>query len=248
MRNVVRRKNGWARQRAGVAVACAATMLALPAAAPVVAQPAAPSQPTKELSAERQAALYAMGVMLVQRTALAETMLSEAELREVVRGFADAKRGKASPPPGPAVARLIESQRAKRGAKNRQQSEQFVVQAAQLPGAKTLQAGVVLTTASEGKGAAVGSATRVQIQYRGTLADGREFDSSYKRNVPLDVDMKNTLPCWAAVLPQLRVGSKARVVCSDATAYGDKGMPPLVPPGTALAFELEVVALPGGKP
>jgi FKBP-type peptidyl-prolyl cis-trans isomerase FkpA len=83
----------------------------------------------------------------------------------------------------------------------------------------------------------------VRVHYRGTLADGREFDSSYKRNAPATFPLGRVIPCWTQGVQKMKVGGKARLVCPPATAYGDKGAGGTVPPHATLTFEVELLAI-----
>ncbi|MBL8335967.1 MAG: FKBP-type peptidyl-prolyl cis-trans isomerase [Rhodoferax sp.] len=108
---------------------------------------------------------------------------------------------------------------------------------------ETLPSGVRITHLSPGSGASPKAADTVRVHYRGTLADGREFDSSYKRNAPATFPLGRVIPCWTQGVQKMKVGGKARLVCPPATAYGDKGAGGTVPPHATLTFEVELLAI-----
>jgi len=108
---------------------------------------------------------------------------------------------------------------------------------------ETLPSGVRITHLSPGSGASPKAADTVRVHYRGTLADGREFDSSYKRNAPATFPLGRVIPCWTQGVQKMKVGGKARLVCPPATAYGDKGAGGTVPPNATLTFEVELLAI-----
>jgi FKBP-type peptidyl-prolyl cis-trans isomerase FkpA len=85
----------------------------------------------------------------------------------------------------------------------------------------------------------------VKVNYRGTLIDGTEFDSSYKRNQPAQFPLNGVIRCWTEGVQKMKVGGKARLVCPSDIAYGDSGRPPLIPGGATLIFEIELLEVGG---
>jgi FKBP-type peptidyl-prolyl cis-trans isomerase FkpA len=110
-------------------------------------------------------------------------------------------------------------------------------------GDETLPSGVRISHLSAGSGASPMASDTVKVHYRGTLADGKEFDSSYKRNAPATFPLGRVIPCWTQGLQKMKVGGKARLVCPPATAYGDRGAGGAVPPNATLTFEVELIAI-----
>jgi FKBP-type peptidyl-prolyl cis-trans isomerase FkpA len=108
---------------------------------------------------------------------------------------------------------------------------------------EVLPSGVQITHISSGSGASPTASDTVKVHYRGTLVDGKEFDSSYKRNAPATFPLGRVIPCWTQGLQKMKVGGKARLVCPPATAYGDKGAGGAVPPNATLTFEVELLAI-----
>ncbi len=108
---------------------------------------------------------------------------------------------------------------------------------------ETLPSGVVVTHIQKGKGAAPKADSTVRVHYRGTLPDGTEFDSSYKRHEPISFPLQNVIPCWTQGVQKIKVGGKAKLGCPAATAYGARGVPGAIPPNTALTFEVELLAI-----
>ena len=106
-----------------------------------------------------------------------------------------------------------------------------------------LPSGVKITHLSNGSGASPKASDSVKVHYRGTLADGKEFDSSYKRNAPATFPLGRVIPCWTQGLQKMKVGGKAQLVCPPATAYGEKGAAGAVPPNATLTFEVELLAI-----
>lgn len=97
----------------------------------------------------------------------------------------------------------------------------------------------------EGEGPLPLPSDRVTVNYRGTLVDGKEFDSSYKRNAPATFSLRGVIACWTEGLQLMKTGGKATLYCPPEIAYGDKGYPGLIPPGATLVFEVELLGIEG---
>jgi len=82
----------------------------------------------------------------------------------------------------------------------------------------------------------------VKVQYRGTLVDGTEFDSSYRRKEPAQFALSSVIKCWTEGVQMMKLGGKARLVCPSDLAYGDQGRPS-IPGGAALIFEIELLEI-----
>lgn len=114
--------------------------------------------------------------------------------------------------------------------------------AQQEPGTVTTQSGLVYTALKEGTGPSPGATDVVKVHYRGTLPDGREFDSSHKRGQPAEFPLNRVIPCWTEGVQKMKVGGKARLVCPPAIAYGERGAGNgLIPPNATLVFEVELL-------
>lgn len=111
--------------------------------------------------------------------------------------------------------------------------------------AETLPSGVKIQHITVGTGASPKASDTVKVHYRGTLADGKEFDSSYKRNAPATFPLGRVIPCWTEGVQKLKVGGKATLTCPPATAYGAQGAGGVVPPNATLTFEVELLAIGG---
>ena len=109
--------------------------------------------------------------------------------------------------------------------------------------AETLPSGVKVTHTLVGSGANPKASDAVKVHYRGTLANGTEFDSSYKRGQPATFPLSRVVPCWTEGMQKIKVGGKATLACPPATAYGDRGAGGVVPPNATLTFEVELLAI-----
>ena len=81
------------------------------------------------------------------------------------------------------------------------------------------------------------------MHYRGTLTDGKEFDSSYKRGQPATFTLQRVIGCWTEGVQTMKVGEKARLVCPPNLAYGSRGVPGTIPPDATLVFEVELLGI-----
>lgn len=108
---------------------------------------------------------------------------------------------------------------------------------------ETLPSGVKIAHLVPGTGASPKASDSVKVHYRGVLADGREFDSSYKRNSPATFPLGRVIPCWTEGMQKMKVGGKATLTCPPATAYGERGAGAAVPPNATLSFEIELLAI-----
>ena len=85
----------------------------------------------------------------------------------------------------------------------------------------------------------------VKVHYKGTFPDGKEFDSSYKRNQPTEFPLNRVIPCWTEGVQLMKVGGKAKLTCPSAIAYGERGAGGTIPPNATLHFEIELLAING---
>ena len=111
-------------------------------------------------------------------------------------------------------------------------------------GAIVTPSGLVYRSLKDGHGASPLATDTVKVHYRGTFADGREFDSSYKRNAPAEFPLNGVIKCWTEGVQRMKVGGKAKLTCPAAIAYGERGAGGgLIPPNTALQFEIELLGI-----
>ena len=105
-----------------------------------------------------------------------------------------------------------------------------------------LPSGVVVEHVSPGTGPQPVATDVVRVNYRGTLANGTEFDSSAKHGGPAEFPLNRVIPCWTQGVQKMKVGGKAKLTCPAATAYGDRGVG-VIPPNSDLTFEVELVGI-----
>jgi FKBP-type peptidyl-prolyl cis-trans isomerase FkpA len=115
--------------------------------------------------------------------------------------------------------------------------------AAAEPGAIRTPSGMVYRELRAGTGESPRPTDAVTVNYRGTLTNGTEFDSSYKRNEPAQFPLNQVVPCWTEGVQRMKVGGKSRLVCPASLAYGERGSPPDIPGGATLIFEVELLSI-----
>ena len=117
--------------------------------------------------------------------------------------------------------------------------------AAKEEGAVVTASGLVYRSLKDGSGASPTASDKVKVHYRGTLPDGKEFDSSYKRNEAIEFPLNGVIKCWTEGVQRMKVGGKAKLTCPAAIAYGERGAGNVIPPNATLLFEVELLAING---
>ncbi len=120
-----------------------------------------------------------------------------------------------------------------------------LVAAAKEAGAVLTPSGLVYLSLKDGTGASPTASDKVKVHYRGTFPDGKEFDSSYKRNEAIEFPLSGVIKCWTEGVQRMKVGGKAKLTCPAAIAYGTRGAGGVIPPNATLLFEVELLAING---
>ncbi len=118
--------------------------------------------------------------------------------------------------------------------------------AAKEAGAVVTASGLVFRALKPGGGASPTAADTVRVHYRGKLADGKEFDSSYARGEPAQFPLGRVIPCWTEGVAMMKVGGQAKLTCPSAIAYGPRGAGGgVIPPNATLTFDVELLGISG---
>ena len=125
------------------------------------------------------------------------------------------------------------------------QTDATLAAAGKEPGAQVTKSGLVYRSLKDGTGASPAATDRVKVHYKGTFPDGKEFDSSYKRNEPTEFPLNGVIPCWTEGVQLMKTGGKAKLTCPSAIAYGQRGAGGVIPPNATLVFEVELLAING---
>ena len=121
-------------------------------------------------------------------------------------------------------------------------SKAFLDKAAAEPGAQRTSSGLVYRVITAGAGASPKATDTVKVHYRGTLTNGKQFDSSYG-GPPAEFPLNRVIPCWTEGVQMMKVGGKSQLVCPSTIAYGERGAPPDIPGGATLVFEIELLGI-----
>jgi FKBP-type peptidyl-prolyl cis-trans isomerase len=125
--------------------------------------------------------------------------------------------------------------------KNEADAEAFLAANKAKEGVKTTESGLQYRVLTEGKGAKPGPDDTVEVNYKGTLIDGTEFDSSYKRGESVTFPVSGVIPGWTEALQLMPVGSKYELVIPSDLAYGPGGTGGVIGPNATLIFEVELL-------
>ena len=187
---------------------------------------------------------YALGVLL--HRSVASFQLTPTELEQVKQGLTDATLGKTPTVDmqvyGPQVQKVAETRLKAQGDKMAAFSKAYEERAAKEKGAVKTESGMIFFPLKAGRGKSPGPSSTVKVNYRGTLTDGTEFDSSYKRGTPAEFALNGVIKCFSEGLQKMKKGGKAKLVCPSGIAYGDQGAG-AIPPKATLVFEIELLEI-----
>ena len=204
----------------------------------------AASATAQTLSTDQDKTLYALGLAIGQN--VQDFKLTEAEIEIVALGLRDSVLGVEPKAElevyGPRIQMLMQERMSASAGAEKQASDAWVAEQANLPGAQRSDSGVVVIPMTEGTGESPTATSTVRVHYHGTLRDGSVFDSSVDRGEPISFPLSNVISCWTEGVQKIKVGGKAKLVCPSETAYGDQGSGS-IPGGAALAFEVELLAI-----
>ena len=124
---------------------------------------------------------------------------------------------------------------------NRQTEGDFLEENSRNPGIMITPSGLQYEVIQEGSGETPSFEDTVRVHYEGSLVDGTVFDSSYMRGEPIEFPLSGVIPGWTEGLQLMNVGSTYRLFIPSDLGYGPQGAPPLIPPYSALIFQVELL-------
>jgi FKBP-type peptidyl-prolyl cis-trans isomerase FkpA len=189
------------------------------------------------LATDDQKTVYAAG-LFVYKKFLAPLNLTPGELALVQRAIADQAKGKPAEDLDAWGAKLQPFAQKRAQSVNDLPLQKAIAE----PGALKTESGIIYRQLRPGTGESPKATDTVRVQYRGTLADGSEFDSSYKRNEPAEFPLDHVIKCWTEGVQKMKVGEKAQLVCPASLAYGDHP-PSGIPANATLTFEIELLGI-----
>ena len=203
-----------------------------------------------DLAGERERASYGWGYQLGKRL---EQFDIDADI--AVRGLRDAASGAEAALPEEDMMEALrahdqktrsamEEQARAEAEKNEAAGKAWLAENAKKDGVKVTASGLQYQVVEEGKGPKPKETDKVKVHYRGTLIDGTEFDSSYKRGEPAVFPLNRVIPGWTEGLQLMNVGSKYKLFIPASLAYGP-GPKPGIPGNSTLIFDVELIGIEG---
>jgi len=161
----------------------------------------------------------------------AKTILTEEEARQAIMDFQKTL-----------MAKQAETMQ-KVAEKNKADGEKFLAENAKKEGVKVLPSGLQYKEITPGAGKSPKTTETVTTNYKGTLIDGTEFDSSYKRGQPATFPVSGVIPGWTEALQLMKEGAKWQLFVPPALAYGERGAGREIGPNATLIFEVELISV-----
>ncbi len=161
-------------------------------------------------------------------------------------GLSGAEPRLSSEEAGTVMQAFQEKQMAKQEALNGQAEEAgkaFLANNKKSEGVIELENGLQYKVLTAGTGKKPSATDTVSVNYRGTLIDGTEFDSSYKRGAPAEFPVNRVIPGWTQILQMMEEGAKWQVYIPSDLAYGAQGAGPNIGPNTTLIFDIELLKI-----
>jgi FKBP-type peptidyl-prolyl cis-trans isomerase len=155
-------------------------------------------------------------------------LLTEDQAKQIFEGFGQKMQAKQ-------IAKMMADAKA-----NQDKGDAFLAENAKKPGVTTTASGLQYQVLTEGTGAKPGPKDGVKVHYKGTLLDGKTFDSSYDRGEPAVMPLEGVIPGWSEGLQLMPVGSKYKFWIPAKLAYGEQA-PPMIGPNQVLVFEVELL-------
>jgi FKBP-type peptidyl-prolyl cis-trans isomerase len=246
-----------------VRLVAVAALLAVPALlaaqqpGAAAAQPTTPATPAKSAhpakksgeADKKSATSYSLGVSMgeqLRRAAVTPEMVNTTRLAEGVR---DALAGKATLTPADQanIRELVTSAVGTVSDANHHKATAFLAENGKKADVVTTASGLEYTVLAPGGGESPKATDQVTVNYRGTLLDGTEFDSSYKRHEPSTFEVDRVIPGWTEALQLMKPGAKYKLFIPPQLAY-DMRSPPPIPPGSMLIFEVELISVKAPSP
>ncbi|MGI9285545.1 MAG: FKBP-type peptidyl-prolyl cis-trans isomerase [Pseudomonadales bacterium] len=160
-----------------------------------------------------------------------ERLMTPEEIAETMQAFQQQQMAK------------MQEEQAAAGAKNAEAGEAFLAENGKKEGVVTTDSGLQYKVVTKGDGAKPKADDLVSVHYKGTLLDGKEFDSSHKRGQPAEFGVDQVIPGWTEALQLMPVGSKWELVIPADLAYGPGGAGGDIGPNSTLQFEVELLEI-----
>lgn len=204
------------------------------------------------LDTEKAKVSYAIGFSMGESL---RTIKDELEIETLLQGLRDGSQGadKAQMTPESIQTTLMEFQkkqteimskkRQESAGKNKEEGEAFLKENAKKEGVVTTPSGLQYKVLIQGTGPTPKATDMVKVHYRGTLINGTEFDSSYKRGQPAVFALNRVIPAWTEGVQLMKVGAKYMFFAPSNLAYGERGAGKDIGPNSTLIFEVELLGI-----
>jgi FKBP-type peptidyl-prolyl cis-trans isomerase len=217
-------------------------------AAPKADAPAAAPAASGDFKTNKDKYSYAIGLDIGQRMAQSKLNVDTAMLARGISDGLSAAKPALSEAEIQAAMQALQSEMEGKAASvandNKAAGEKFLAENKTKKDVKTTASGLQYTVLTEGTGATPKASDKVKVHYRGTLLDGTEFDSSYKRGEPVVFPVDAVIKGWTEALQLMKVGGKYKLYIPSNLAYGERGTPGgPIGPNSTLIFEVELLGI-----
>ncbi len=200
-----------------------------------------------ELDTDKKRLSYFVGLQVGQQIKNDGIELDEAAFVAAIKDIAAGAKPRLTQAELQATFQRIKQQReadaAKAGDSNRLEGEQFLAENKKKPGVKVTASGLQYKVITAGKGAKPKATSTVEVHYRGTLIDGTEFDSSYRRGQPASFPVNGVIKGWTEALQLMQEGAKWQLFIPSELAYGSRGTGSDIGPNSTLIFDVELLKI-----
>ncbi len=197
-----------------------------------------------DLKTDKQRFSYMVGMQIGQQLKNDNIDLDEAAFMAAIKDAASGAESQLSKEDMQATLQRIQQQRdaeaKKAGEENLAEGQKFLAANKDRPGVKELPSGLQYKVIKAGTGASPKATDTVEVDYRGTLIDGREFDSSYSRGKPATFQVNGVIEGWQEALQAMKEGAKWQIYVPAELAYGSRGAGALIGPNATLIFDVEL--------
>lgn len=236
---------------AAVSIVCAGVATAATAADPAPAIDAPPGADPAAGWTNSQKASYLIGLRMAEQI---KPFAEEFDVQKLLQAFQDALADKH---PMVDMAQFqqvvgqfqqeLQAKESKKGEGRKDVNAKWLTDNAKKPGVKTTASGLQYEVMTAGQGKVPTAADTVKVHYRGTLTNGKEFDSSYKRGEPAEFQVGGVIKGWTEALQLMHEGDKYKLYIPSELAYGEHG-PPGIGDNQVLIFEVELLSVQGAAP
>lgn len=201
----------------------------------------------KQPASEKEKFSYAVGVQLATNIARQDIQLDIDSFLQAVRDIITSTPLKVSVEDmQQALVNYRDKEMKKQkvmGANNKAEGEKFLAENKNKEGVISVPGGLQYKIIKKGEGKKPTPEDTVVVHYRGTLINGKEFDSSYSRGEPISLGLKNVIKAWQIAVPMMQTGAKWQLFVPSDLAYGPQAAGPDIGPNSTLIFDIELISI-----